>query len=77
MDHIVVELRQGESIVVRVEGREVVLENQAHWLQRLTREEAWRLAEALDEMATSRDPRRLTHLSGVRCSRLSPKGSSF
>ena len=41
--------------VIRVEARDdqVRLANGTRWEQRLTREEAWRLAEALDEVATS------------------------
>jgi hypothetical protein len=41
-----------ESIRVEADGLGLVLSNGTHWQQRLTREEAWRLAEAIDELAT-------------------------
>ena len=45
--------QRGEVIRVEARGDEVRLANGTRWEQRLTREEAWRLAEALDEVATS------------------------
>ena len=45
--------QRGEVIRVEARGDEVRLANGTHWEQRLTREEAWRLAEAIDEVATS------------------------
>ena len=50
---ITVELAGGTARI-RIEADEdgVLLRNVGRWTQRLTREEAWRLAEALDEAAT-------------------------
>ncbi len=41
-----------ESIRVEVDRLGLVLSNGTRWQQRLTREEAWRLAEAIDAVAT-------------------------
>ena len=43
----------GEVIRVEARGDEVRLANGTRGEQRLTREEAWRLAEAIDEVATA------------------------
>lgn len=45
--------KQGEVIRVEARGTEIHLANGSRWAQRLTREEAWRLAEAIDAVATS------------------------
>lgn len=50
---IVVYLEGEDLIVVRTDGAEhIVLENPGRWRQRLSRAEAWELAEGLDEVAT-------------------------
>lgn len=50
---IEVEIAGGrERIYVEADDDGLLLRNEGHWLQRLTREEAWRLAEAIDEAAT-------------------------
>ncbi len=41
-----------ETIRVAARGDSITIGNRSRWRQRLTREEAWRLAEALDEVAT-------------------------
>ena len=41
-----------ETIRVALRGDGITIDNGDRWRQRLTREEAWRLAEALDEVAT-------------------------
>ena len=41
-----------ESIRVEVDRLGLMLSNGTRWQQRLTREEAWRLAEAIDAVAT-------------------------
>ncbi len=41
-----------ESIRVEVDRLGLVISNGTRWQQRLTREEAWRLAEAIDAVAT-------------------------
>ena len=52
-NQLVVRLTSGETIVVRRIAADVVLvENPGRWRQRLSREEAWQLLEALDEAAT-------------------------
>lgn len=48
-------LVSGETLTVRLVTGLVEIALEDHWLQRLTREEAWRLAEALDEVATTAD----------------------
>ncbi len=54
MERIQIRLEGAESIVVRTDGDEhVVLENPGRWRQRLRREEAWELTEALDAIATA------------------------
>ncbi len=42
----------GETIQVVARGDGIAISHGNRWRQRLTREEAWRLAEALDEVAT-------------------------
>ncbi len=44
---------RGEVIRVEARGDEVRLANGTRWEQLLTREEAWSLAEAIDEVATA------------------------
>ena len=54
---IEVEIAGGaERIRVEVDGDGVLLRRDGRWRQRLTREESWRLAEALDEVATRAFP---------------------
>ncbi len=47
----------GESIRVSRTRSGLLLANGDRWEQRLTLEGAWRLAEAIDELATGAEPR--------------------
>ena len=49
----VIPVAGGETIRVEPSRRGITLTNGDRWQQRLTREEAWRLAEAIDAVATS------------------------
>ncbi len=42
-----------ETIRVEVDRSGLLISNGSRWDQRLTREEAWRLAEAIDSVATA------------------------
>lgn len=53
MQERTIELTSGERLRISVDRDAVQLENPGAWHQRMTREDAWRLAEALDELATS------------------------
>ena len=50
-----VTLRDGQRLEVRIVDGDVELAHAGIWSQRLTREEAWQLAEALDAVATADD----------------------
>ena len=50
---VVVKLVDGEEMIVRLEGNEVVLAVREYWMVRLSREEAWELAEAIDLVSTA------------------------
>ncbi len=43
----------GERIRVETRGEDVRMSRASVWEQRISREEAWRLAEALDTVATA------------------------
>ncbi len=45
--------QHGELLRVEARGDEVRVANGTRWEQRLTLEEAWELAEAIDEVATA------------------------
>lgn len=47
----------GETIRIEADREGLWLSNADRWEQRLTRQEAWRLAEAIDEAATRDLPR--------------------
>ena len=48
-----VRLAEAEALTVTIEGEFVVLAHGGHWVERLTRAQAWELAEALDAVATA------------------------
>ncbi len=58
MNELVVSLGGGQTIKVTRAGRTVVLENAGRRRQRLTVAEAWRLAEALDDVASAEETRK-------------------
>lgn len=51
-DQTSVPLSDGRELVVELWDEELILSVAGVWEQRLTREEAWELAEALDALAT-------------------------
>lgn len=53
MQQRIIELTSGERLRIRIDHDQVHLENPDQWQQRLSREDAWRLAEALDDLATT------------------------
>lgn len=53
MDPVRIVLESGESLTVRLVDGVVEIAREDRWLQRLTREEAWQLAEVLDDVATA------------------------
>ena len=55
---IEVPVASGGSIRVEATPGGLLLSSGARWRQPLTREEAWRLAEAIDELATEQGPER-------------------
>ncbi len=48
----------GESIRVETRDHDVRISRRGAWEQRLSREEAWRLAEAIETVATAPDDER-------------------
>ena len=52
MQERIIETSSGERLRISIEHDVVQIENPGAWHQRMTREDAWRLAEALDDLAT-------------------------
>jgi len=48
-----VRLAEAEALTVTIEGEFVVLAHAGRWEERLTRAQAWELAEALEAVATA------------------------
>ena len=55
MEPVTLMLASGASLTVRLIEGALQITSGEGWEQRLTREEAWRLAEALDALATAAD----------------------
>jgi len=51
---VVVTLADGRELVVRLEDELVVIAVPGQWTERLSREEAWELAETIDLVSTAR-----------------------